>query len=633
MCGITGLIHPNASSFIEEMTGRLAHRGPDDEGIYHDTDFSLGHRRLAIQDLSANGHQPMQSKDGRYVISYNGELYNHRELRETLTHKYTFVSSADTETILYGFIEYGISFFNEMNGIFALAIYDKETKKLVIARDPFGVKPLYYSASSDYFVFASEIKSFSFLPFMNQETDEFALANYLYFLYSPGERTPFKHVKKLLPGHVITLYTNKPDSFEMQRYYGLPYTGVYVKKTEQQLIDELDELLCRVVKRQHISDVPVGYFLSGGLDSSLLVAISRKLYPQKEINCFTISSFTNSKVEGFAEDLPYAEKVATHLKANLEIVKADVNIVDDFDRMVYSLDEPLGDAAPLNVLNICRAARKKGITVLIGGTGSDDIFSGYRRHQFLYYNGRLRFIPFFIKHLLFKLSMVLPYTSAANRRLRKFFSAYEETNINKQMASLYGWLPVKKVKLLFKKAPEEFNPVHFLTESLSLIPDEKSPLNKMLYWDTSFYLTDHNLNYTDKMSMSEGVEVRVPYLDKELVSFAASLPPELKLKKTITKYLLKKVAERYLPMDVIYRPKTGFGAPVRDWLMADMKHLLPQSFLEKNSSFGQLFNGKAATDLAEENEKQKTDASYPIWALLAIESWFRQFKDKNSSAI
>jgi len=621
MCGISGIISENNLDSIHQMCYSLKHRGPDDHGTFNHKNIALGHRRLSIQDLSINGHQPMVSYDERYVIVFNGEIYNHWEIRAELKDKFNFKSTSDTETLLYGYIEYGTVLFNKLNGIFAFAIYDKENDELIIVRDQFGVKPLYYYYYDRTFIFSSEIKAINKYPLLNKTIDNKSVANYIYFLYSPGENTPFRYYKKLLPGHYLKLNINDLGSIQIRKYYEIPFDGNYFKTNEGKLIEELDNKLTTAVRRQLISDVPIGFFLSGGLDSSLIVAIAKKIEPNKNLKCFTIETDTNSKREGFAEDLPYAKAVAKYLNVELEIVSGDINIVDDFDKMIYSLDEPQADAAPLNVSNICKRAREQGYYVLLGGTGGDDLFSGYRRHQFIYYDNKLEFVPFALKRFLNNRLNSLSYNTAFKRRIKKLFSAYNDKDKIKQAASLYGWLPVAKIKLIFNEAGD-FQPAKILLDSLSNIPAEKSILNKLLFWDMKFFLTDHNLNYTDKMSMAHGVEVRVPFLDKELVEFSTKIHPELKMKGKTTKYLLKKVAERYLPNDVIYRPKSGFGAPVRDWVLNGLDKKLDDII---NSGTNGLFNKNEIRSLVRLNKEEKIDASYSIWSIMAISSWINQF--------
>ncbi len=631
MCGIVGIISNNANLVIDEMLSRISHRGPDDSGLFVSEGIALGHQRLSIQDLSQNGHQPMFTDDKRYLIIFNGEIYNHWDIREKIKSKYTFKSTSDTETVLYGYIEYGDELFNMLNGIFALCIYDTQTNDIIVARDQFGVKPLYYTLNNTIFSFSSELKAILDKNNNENEISEEALFNYLYFLWSPGENTPLKNYKKLLPGHFIKGNSKDLKSFKIHKYYEIPFNTNRIHLTEEDLIVELDQKLMKAIDRQLLSDVPVGFFLSGGLDSSLIVAMAKKMRPNFDTTCFTIDTRNDSDREGFANDLDYAKQVAKYLDVKLEIIKADINITNDFDKMIWHLDEPQADPAPLNVLNICKRARELGYTVLLGGTAGDDLFSGYRRHQQLYYNNKIEFIPIAIKRALYKLAKLLPSSNAKIRRARKFLSYFNASTPDKRLVSPFGWMEKAEVLNLFsdqfKKKLNNFDPSDSLINTLSNISSQEDDLNKLLFLEMKYFLTDHNLNYTDKMSMAVGVEVRVPFLDKELVEFSTLIPVEFKMKGVNTKYILKKVAEKYLPHDVIYRPKSGFGAPVRDWIINDLQEFIKVKLSKERIESRGIFNYDNVRKLIERNSNDKIDASYSIWALLSIESWFMQFYD------
>ena len=630
MCGITGIIHPQAQQYIDEASRLMAHRGPDDEGFFTHKKLSLAHRRLSILDLSENGHQPMISENGRYILIFNGEIYNHQELRESLKAKYCFKSSTDTEILLYGLIEFGKDFINQLNGIFAFAFFDKETENLLIARDQFGVKPLYYYADNQTFAFGSEIKSFLALPHFDRQIDTEALVNYVTLLWSAGEKTPFKNVKKLLAGHYLTLNLKSPNDFEIYQYYQIPFKGEYSHKTEIELIDELEKRLLKAVERQLMADVPLGFFLSGGLDSSAIVAMARKLHPEKPLKCYTIkTNDADQQIEGFADDLKYARLVAKHLNLDLVEVETEVNIKQNFNNMIYHLDEPQADFAPINVLNICNLARKNGYKVLLGGVAGDELFSGYRRHQALTYNQYLDFIPPFLGKIIPSFLHKINTNFAVGRRIKKILNGltFDKTQ---RLYQYYEWLSLATVKGLFKdrKSVEGYSPQTFFESLLQEIPQEKSDLNKLLFWDLKTFLPEHNLNYTDKMSMAAGVEVRVPFLDIELLEFSCQIPPKLKMKGITTKYLLKKMMEKYLPHEVIYRSKTGFGVPLRQRIKKDLdtmiQHYLSKELIEKRG----IFEVKAIEKLINDNKKGKIDASYSILCLMAIESWHQQFVDK-----
>lgn len=626
MCGILGSI----GKFTVPDLNILNHRGPDSSGYYVNNNLYLGHTRLSIQDLSSNGNQPMFSVDNNYVIIFNGEIYNHLEFREALRHKYKFVSTSDTETVLYSFIEHGMNCLNMFNGIFAFAIYDIKNDEIFIARDQFGVKPLYIYKDDDKFLFSSEMKSF--LQFnINKEININGILNYLSFLWSPGETTPFKHVKKLLPGHYMKFKIKNFINAIPIRYYKINFNGEYSNLSEIDLINILDIKLTKAVERQLLSDVPIGFFLSGGLDSSLLLAIAKKINPNTNYDCFTIDNGDdNLSDEGFRNDLYFAKKVADLYNVKLHIVNSEVDILKDFDKMIWHLDEPQADVAPLNVFKIAQLAKENGIKVLIGGTAGDDLFSGYRRHQALNLEKYLDIIPRPILEYFKKLSKYLPSNISLFRRLRKIL---ENINLKSEdrMASYFSWLPEKRMKELFLdpklKEISDFSQTFFFKKLSTEIPNEKNNLNKMLYWELNSFLVDHNLNYTDKMAMVTGVEARVPYLDIELVNFSTIIPPHLKLKGYTTKYILKKLAERYLPMDLIYRPKTGFGAPLRKWIINDLDALITERLSFDKLKKRGLFNPQMVLNLIQNNKDGKIDASYTILSLLAIESWYIQFVD------
>lgn len=628
MCGIAGAFgnqinNPNP----EEVLQSIQHRGPDDKGVWSNEHVFLGHVRLAIQDTSDAGHQPMISPDGRYVLIYNGEIYNHPELRDELKNtNHPFKSTSDTETLLVGLIHQGTGFIKRLNGIFAFAFYDAELNQLIVARDHLGVKPFYYFQTADRFGFASELKALlSFNQHFTLAPEK--LADYLTFLWCPGEGTPFNEVKKLLPGHYTELQIEDGKiKSKTEKYYQIPFNGIYLKSGEKELIDQLDEKLNKAVQRQLLSDVPVGYFLSGGLDSTLLVAIARQL-TDNPLQCFTIETEVTTIKEGFTDDLIFAKKAATHLDVKLEVVKADIDIVRDFDKMIWHLDEPQADPAPLNVYNIARRAKEMGYKVLIGGTAGDDLFSGYRRHQALQFEKYIQLVPAYLRHLLAKLR--LNNGKPFGRRANKVLGQIDKPRAQR-LANYYSWLPTDQVDTLFeiskKKKINQHEPVQYLIKLLEDIPLESSWLNKMLYWEMRSFLVDHNLNYTDKMGMAAGVEIRVPYLDLDLIDFACQLDPKLKLKGKETKYILKKVAERYLPKEIIYRPKTGFGAPVRKWITEDMDAMINERLSEEVIIELGIFNPKEVHRLIKENKAGRVDASYTIWSLLAISSWIKQFE-------
>tara|TARA_E500000178_G_scaffold355061_1_gene426282 strand:+ start:15043 stop:16926 length:1884 start_codon:yes stop_codon:yes gene_type:complete len=626
MCGIIGYYGNNVKDFLRSpRIELLTHRGPDNQSSLIGQNYFIGHTRLSIQDLSDNANQPMKSSDNLYILSFNGEIYNHISLRNKYLNEIDFKSSGDTETLLYGLIKYGEKFILKLNGIFSFSFLNLSTGDFLIVRDHFGVKPLYYRINEDEIYFSSELKSILSHNKQKAKINTNAIKNYINFLWSPGDQTPFKEYKKLLPGHLIKGNLKKIKTLSITRYYSIPFSGNYFNnKTEDKLVRMLESKLLKAIERQMLSDVPIGFFLSGGLDSSLLVAMARKINPKKKINCYTINS---ESLDGFTNDLFYARKVAKYLNVDLKIVNAKSDILKDFDKVIYYLDEPQSDPAAINVYNICKAARDDGIKVLISGTGGDDVFSGYRRHRAIRIHQFIDMLPLPLLKLIKKISIHINVSNSLSRRIKKLIYNIELKR-NERILGLYSWIDKDILKKLFIN-DNDYDCFIYFKELEKLIKEEPSELNKMLFWDLNTFLVDHNLNYTDKLGMASGVEVRVPYLDIDLVKFSTKIPPSLKLKGNTTKYLLKRVAEKYLPNEVIYRPKTGFGAPVRKWIKNDMNSFINDYLSQESIEKRKIFNYDKIKELIDLNASKKEDLAYPIWSLLAIESWLRQFHDIN----
>ncbi len=630
MCGIFGLISEKWKSDAESAASLISHRGPDDFGIYRDGSLCLIHYRLSILDTSSQGHQPMITDDGRFVIILNGEIYNHLELRQELPDR-IFNSGTDTETILYYYARYGVQLFSKLNGIFSMAIYDTVEKELLVARDHIGVKPLYVHHSDSGFVFCSELKSIAVLPEIDKSLDRKSMLKYIQYMYVPGNDTPFQSIKKFEAGHYLRISIADQKILELKKYYQIPFTGSYEQKDEKYWINAIDKALQKVVERQLLSDVPVGYFISGGLDSSLIAAMARKILPDKTLTGFTIKNNFSTNKDGFVDDYPYACQVAEHLNINLEVVDGTLDYKNQLDSIIWQLDEPLTEVSAMYVSSISKLAREKGIYVLLSGMGGDDLFAGYRRHQAIRYLRNGFKIPYFIRNALTNTSAHISVKSARFRRLRKFLQVFNCRDVQTALAYYYKWIDDEIAKNLFLEPANDqlknYDCSKPFIEKLHTIPYENNLLNKLLFWDIQFFLPDHNLNYTDKMSMKHGVEVRVPYCDIELLLLSTKIPPELKIKNGISKYLLKKVAERYLPKEIIYRSKTGFGGPLREWITGDLSDLVIANLNEKIIKDVGLFKNDKVQNLIAENHNDRIDASYSVFSLMAIHSWVRQFKD------
>ena len=572
MCGIGGFFGTFDNDLLENMSLRIAHRGPDDKGILRDSINGIGlvHQRLSIQDLSSAGHQPMWTHDESACIIFNGEIYNFQELRADLIKDgYIFKSNTDTEVLLNLYLKEGVKLLSKLNGIFSFAIWDKRINKLFIARDGIGAKPLYYSETTSGFVFASEIKALLVYPEVSREISPKSIYDHLTYLWCPGSNTILGSVKKLKPGYAMTL--SKGQIQKIWQHYDLPYNGLIKNNISvNEAKEQVAETICKAVNRQLISDVPVGAFLSGGLDSSSIVAFAKKINPSKQFKCFSIDFDNSSRnFDGMSQDLPYAKRVAKHLSVDLEIVHVKPDIINRLEEMIYFLDEPLADPAALNTMLICELAKDQDIKVLLSGTGGDDIFTGYRRHFAVSQEKLWDWSPNFLRRGLASLSSKLPVEHSFFRRLSKAFS-YANLDGNNRLVSYFFWLnPTMGFSLFsdeFKSELGDYSPASSLLSSLSSYNGDDSKLNKLLYLEGKHFLADHNLNYNDKMSMASGVEVRVPLLDQDLIALATSLPLNFKQHGKIGKWIFKQAMEPYLPKDIIYRPKTGFGVPLRYWL-------------------------------------------------------------------
>ncbi|MEI6066074.1 MAG: asparagine synthase (glutamine-hydrolyzing) [Methylococcaceae bacterium] len=629
MCGIIG-ISGGCLDHLAAASDLLAHRGPDDSGIFVDQNagVGLGHRRLSIVDLSPLGHQPMLGADGTVVLVFNGEIYNFRELRVDLEAKgFSFRGHSDTEVLLNLYLAEGEAMLSRLNGIFAFAVWDSRKQALLIARDALGVKPLYYAALDGRFVFASEIKALLCLVPEARELDVASLHRYLSFLWCPGEGTPLKAVRKLLPGEAIWVRAGQIE--RRWTWYQLPaFRGVATDLDKSVALAGTQSHLRLAVQRQMVADVPVGAFLSGGLDSSAIVAFARELNP--DIHCFTIEALGGQDA-GAIDDLPYARQVAQHLGVPLEVVRIDAGrMASDLERMVAQLDEPLADPAPLNVLYISQLAREQGIKVLLSGTGGDDLFTGYRRHLAVQMEYYWDWMPQAVRSGLAQISAKLDQHRVWPRRLSKLLNG-AALNGDDSLVNYFRW--AREADLLALYTPEARKllgdelAVTPMLNFLQPLPDSMAPLERMLALEQRFFLADHNLIYTDKMSMAVGVEVRVPFLDLDLVEFAARIPVGLKQRGSVGKWILKKAMEPYLPHEVIYRPKSGFGAPLRRWMRHDLRELLGDVLSVDSLQRRGVFDPAAVQRLIAANDAGKVDASYTLLSLLCIEIWCRAYLD------
>ena len=629
MCGIAGGIGEVNNEIVTKMVQEIGHRGPDNTSVESPAaNVMFGHVRLSIIDLSDASNQPLWDIQRRACIIMNGEIYNYKILREVLIRQgVKFHSNGDAEVLLNLYLKHGESFVNKLNGIFAFAIWDVEKEQLILGRDHFGVKPLYYTQTNSGFYFASEIKALKHTPSFKINFDRDALYRTLIFLWSPGPDTIIESVKKVPPGHLF--FVKGTEIIKKIHYWDYPKYKPELSN-ENEAKNKVLESIKESVKYQLCSDVPVGAFLSGGVDSSLIVALANS-FSEIPIQCFTMDSSSGDN-DGFVEDLPYAKKVAHQLNLPLNIIKANPISIQDLSEMVYSLDELQADPAPLNVRMICRKAQSMGIKVLLSGAGGDDIFTGYRRHYAVLMERMWRFWPRWIRWGMKRITSILPKKNHILRRISKAF-AYADLDGNERILSYFYWCdPKTAYRLFIPKIREGMteNPMRSFVKELNDL-ETTDPIEKMLYFEKKYFLTDHNFNYTDKMSMACGVEVRVPLIDVNIMTVASKINSKLKQKGKVGKYILKKAAEDILPHDILYRPKAGFGAPLRQWLKEDLSCYVDELLSEENIRRRNMFDYKMVQELIESNRNGKEDYSYTIFALMCFEIWCRQFIDETNS--
>lgn len=669
MCGIFGIIskEPIDREALEKATKLMTHRGPDDFGMYLNTDskqyafpiqksgcsilqpnqdlgkiginsrqynVGFGHCRLSIIDLSPAGHQPMCNEDKSIWIVYNGEIYNFKELREILKNKgHIFKSNTDTEVVIHAYEEWGTGCLYKFNGMFAFGIWDEKNQILFLARDRLGIKPLYYTNINGKFIFTSEIKSILQISGVKREIDLDGLYSVLLFLWIPDEKTMFKNIFKLLPGHYL-IYKN--GNFRIKRYWEIP---VSVDETIKEPAKKVYELLEQSVQEQMISDVPLGAFLSGGLDSSAIVALMSGITEQP-ITTYTIAfSKRDQQFEAMPDDSKYARFVANYFETNHREFMIKPDIVNIMPKIIWHLDEPIADPAAINTYLICKSAKESGTTVLLSGMGGDEIFGGYRKYLSVRVDNFYRFLPTeFRKSLaegiLSNLSVASELRGFKLIRWAKWFARSASSNSLLSYirnSSYYGEREIGQ--LINADSPIVYFDLLALKQFLKHAAKVKNEniINQMCYLDTKMYLPCLNLTYTDKASMAASVEVRPPLLAHRIAEFAFSLPPYQKIMNFAQKYVLKRAMKDILPRVIIRRPKAPFGAPLRSWITRDLNPLIEELVSEKVIKKRGYLNYHYVKKIIDENRTGKEDNALRIWAFLTIEIWFRTFIDNDGS--
>ncbi len=648
MCGISGVVNCGDRETLARMTHVQAHRGPDDSGLWEHkfpdgSYIGLGSRRLAILDLSPLGHMPMANENRTLWITYNGEIYNFVELRRELEGKgHRFASHTDTEVILHLYEQEGPDCVKRLSGMFAFVICDLRlgTPTLFLARDHFGIKPFYYFHDGDRFAFASELKALLQVPGIAAELDPESLHQYLTFLWVPDPKTMFRRILKLPAGHYAIL---RGGELKLTQYWDLtfPTADQNYSRSEGDLAEEIRERFRRSVEAQMVSDVPIGAFLSAGLDSSSIVAIMARATHQP-VRTYTITFPRKYRVgETTLDDPEVATRLARHLGCQNQRIVVEPDVTDLLPRLVWHMDEPTADPAIITAYLVCREARKQA-TVLLSGVGGDELFAGYRKHSAHYWAETYGRAPAGARHLAERALGALPSlrgtpVKGSLRLARKMarsaaLGPRDRFIINctylddAQKTSLYACGPAWPDS--FDEA--NFDPANQHRAAFDRVRDADF-LHQMLYLDTKIFMASLNLTYNDKMSMASSVEVRVPFLDRELAEFVAwKVPPRLKLKGSLrptTKYIFRRAMRDILPPEVLRQPKAGFAAPVDYWLAHDLKEMVGDLLSESQIRKRGLFRPEAVRRFVDEHASGRQDWSMQLWQFLTLETWMQVFLD------
>lgn len=641
MCGICGSAGFVDTRLLERMLASIRHRGPDDSGIFacEDPPLGLGNRRLSIIDLSPAGHMPMASAAGDLQVTHNGEIYNYVELRRDLQSRgHRFVSQTDTEVLLHGYEEWGDDLLLRLNGMFAFAIWDARERRLLIARDRFGIKPVYWTETPRGLLFASEVKALLEAEDVRAEPDAAALHEYLAFLWVPGPETMFGGIRKLLPGHVLEW---RPGAEVSVRRYWRPRFDLGPAISEPALRDGLRAVLERSVRRQLRSDVPVGVFLSGGLDSSGLLALATRV-SDEPVASYTIAfRDEDQSLEQSSDDARFARHMAERCGSRHHEIEVAPDVVALLPKVVWHLDEPVADPAAIVTYLISEAAATD-VKVLLTGQGADEVFAGYRVHGMPALANHLRLLPRSVRRrVLPRILAGLPAMQdhvpgvhaglvlAAHRYLDKVVGGLEFSAEEAYLFYRSYYTEAEGRGLLSQETLCAIGGSNAWAKHLAYFDDcrDLDPLNRMLYVDWMTFLPELNLTYSDKLTMAASIEARVPYLDNEVVDYMERVPSRLKLKWPTSKYLLRESLKGLVPDDIIRRRKAGFGAPIRTWLRKDLREMIDDLLGPESIQRRGFFDYAAVRRLIDDDRSGRADNTYRIWALLTFEVWMKTFVD------
>ena len=625
MCGIAGMVqrHPDGRvdhAAIHRMCQAIVHRGPDDEGIFVKAGVGLGMRRLSIIDL-AGGHQPVFNEDKTIWIVFNGEIYNFPELRDQLEKRgHRFYTHTDTEVIVHLYEDLGADCVKQLRGMFAFALYDERRGKLVMARDRLGKKPLHYALAGNRFLFGSEIKAILAVAPELASVNQEALLQYLYFGYIPDPLTAFLPIQKLLPGHLLEF---EAGQVRVRQYWDLPEYGTRAPRSEEECLEEMEWRLAEAVRIRLISDVPLGALLSGGTDSSTVVALMARA-SSKPVKTFSIA---------FAHDdfneARYARIVAERFGTEHHELVVEPDILETVETLSLSLEEPFGDSSMLPTYYVSCMARKH-VTVALSGDGGDEIFAGYNRYAINLRRNVLGRVPVWAGR--WYRQQIYPWMPKGMRGRRLSYSL--SLPWRERYVDSVSFLPLleRDFPLLSGEFREilrtEGNPEQVMYRYFDQAP-AKNPIDQMLYVDTKTYMVGDILTKVDRMSMATSLEVRVPILDHLFVEWATGLPAEWKLRGGQQKYILRKLADRVgVPHEALYRPKQGFALPLVHWIRHELKELILSVLLDPRTMQRGYFDPAGVTRLLDEHFRGRRDHSGGIWRLLMLELWHRNFLER-----
>lgn len=627
MCGITGFVNKDANgidrSILERMNAAIVHRGPDDDGFFVDETAALGMRRLSIIDVEG-GQQPIHNGDQSKWIIFNGEIYNYQEIRDELEKRgHAFYTRSDTETVLHLYDEFGVGCLDRLRGMFALAIWDTTEKTLFLARDRVGKKPLLYSyqANGDL-VFGSEFQALLRHPAVAREVDPEAIDSYLSFLCVPAPMTAFKSIRKLEPGHWLRW---KDGAIETKRYW-LPDFSKKIQITEDEAIAETTRLLREATTLRLISEVPLGAFLSGGVDSSIVVALMAQA-SDKPVQTFSIGF----EEQDFSE-LKYAKRVADHVGAEYNEFVVKPNALDVLPLLVEHYGEPYADSSAIPTYYVAKETRKH-VTVALNGDGGDESFAGYERYAAMKLAERYQKIPAFLrKGFVERALKLLPSSEIQRSRVRdakRFIRAAELSRTDRYFRWVTAFDQSAKTDIYTNSFAAEVSgqrASRFLDEWFSKA-NGSGILDASLLTDQMTYLPNDLLVKVDIATMANSLEARSPFLDHKVIEFAASLPAGMKMRGYQTKSLLKKVAARLVPKDVIYRRKMGFGVPIGKWFRGEMKDFVSEVLLSERSLGRGIIRPDVMRRVVNEHTNAERDHAFQLWAFLMLELWYQRFID------